>query len=371
MKKTTLFMLRVVMSFSTLSSFHVDNVSHKKIVSAPSATLPVQNFFSDAQPSFQHSSVITNPLDLQQAAKDALRYFSLHAGDRKHIVDPAGFKNLMSFQRTKQTLQFIVDTIEQDRKTGTFRIQNPAFLEENFGCMQWQADTQGAASHNVNIAQNGNIRLTTYGILVVRGNRRKTADFPCGLYQLHDDALRRQFTKHQVLAGVLEKPENKTKRTALAWVCRQDLEDALMQGTVIVKFADGTCKMLNVDKHNGVAYDRKQKNVLAQKRYWFFRQLHAQAHKQTIDRFKHRKNVVFAGDLYHIGLGKVIALTYQNPVTGRPELRLGILADTGGAFVNNLYQLDLFGGIFETRDELKRHLRFMPTSTSACVLYKK
>jgi hypothetical protein len=89
-----------------------------------------------------------------------------------------------------------------------------------------------------------------------------------------------------------------------------------------------------------------------------------------IARIKKRKQVVFAGDLHNIGLGKLIAIRYHNPQTEQPEVRLGILADTGGAFKNNLYQLDFFGGLVDSHDVLKATMRQVPDYVSAAVLYK-
>ena len=49
-----------------------------------------------------------------------------------------------------------------------------------------------------------------------------------------------------------------------------------------------------------------------------------------------------AGDIYNLGLGKLVAL--EDPKSG--ELRLVVLGDTGGAFQPNLFQLDDFAGAF-------------------------
>ena len=52
------------------------------------------------------------------------------------------------------------------------------------------------------------------------------------------------------------------------------------------------------------------------------------------------------------------------------EIRLGILADTGSAFVNNLYQLDLYCGIFRNRREFDNWRKTLPNVVDAYILVK-
>ena len=69
--------------------------------------------------------------------------------------------------------------------------------------------------------------------------------------------------------------------------------------------------------------------------------------------------------------GKVIALVYKHPLTHKKEMLIGVLADTGGAFINNLYQLDLFGGVFKNKSALTHHLKQFPPFTRAMMLCKR
>jgi len=329
------------------------------------------NFFKQ-MPAQSCPIIVTNPTNLLRAAKDSLRCVQFYEKYKRQLVDPENFNSLVSLARVKKTLKFVINTIQQDKNKKYCRITDPTFIRKNFTFVQWNADWKTAQRNAVKMPHNGTIRLTTYGVFEVNGSHRKTANYPCGLYQLLDHSISKKYTKQQILAGILEKKVNKSKRKAFAWVSRQSLEDALMHGTVHVKFADSTSTILNVLQHNGIAYDKKQKNMLKQKRYWFFTELKGckRSLQQKINQFKQRKDVIFAGDVENIGFGKAIALTYQNPVTKRKEMRIGILADTGGAFTNNLYQLDLFGGIFKNHVELRKHLKKVPSSASACVLYK-
>ena len=81
--------------------------------------------------------------------------------------------------------------------------------------------------------------------------------------------------------------------------------------------------------------------------------------------------VVLAGDVYNIGIGKLILLQYQNLKTRKQELRLGILADTGAAFKNNLYQLDSFVGMVSSDEQLHHQTNHMLDTVNAYILYKK
>jgi hypothetical protein len=353
-------------------SFHLDNIA---VCPRPcKTTTSVKNFFKGA-PFDGDSSlrIATDPLALLAAAQDSLRYLNAHRNSPDQTINPQQFRHLVSYAQVERTLKFIIKTIQEDRKKKSFRIMDPEFLRTHFEAVQWRADDKSALRQAINLPHDGKIRLTSYAIFSLRGSYKKTKNYPCGLYQLFAEDIQKKYTKHQILAGALEKKKNQHKRRAFAWVSRQGLEDALMHGTVIVKFADGATKILNVDQNNGIAYDRKQKNILAQKRYWFFRELKNQhpSHQSLVDRFVQRRGVIFAGDVYNIGFGKVIALSYQHPITGAHEVRLGILADTGGAFVNNLYQLDMFGGVFASKQEFKEYLTGMPLFAHAMVLYKR
>lgn len=370
--------IRLLIFFTTVSlslnGFHIDNLENKKYQSPDhESSLNVTDFFYFAHPHINKYVIVTGPQALKQVAQDTLHYLETHAATRKSLIDPAGFKPLMSLNDVKKTLQFIIDIIKEDAGKEKQRIHNTTFLKHHFKFLQWNADWKSAQAHDIQMPHDGHIRLTMYGILTVQASHKKTASYPCGLYKLNNLSIQKKYTKQQILAGVLEQPQNKPKRTAFAWVSRQDLEDALMQGTVLVQFPDGSYKMLNVDKSNGIPWVKKQKNSLAQKRYWFFRELvnPTKPLDQMIQKFKDRKNVIFAGDVNHLGIGKLIAIAFVNPTNNRHEIRLGILADTGSAFHENLYQLDLYGGLFKNRHALKDALGRFPPATQAYILSKK
>ena len=52
-------------------------------------------------------------------------------------------------------------------------------------------------------------------------------------------------------------------------------------------------------------------------------------------------------------------------------MRIGILADTGGAFENNLYQIDIFNGIYQNSSNQKAFPQTIPLYATAYVLCTK
>jgi hypothetical protein len=50
---------------------------------------------------------------------------------------------------------------------------------------------------------------------------------------------------------------------------------------------------------------------------------------------------------------------------------LGVLGDLGGAFANNLYQLDLFAGVFRTKDAFKSWIKGISDAVQAYVMVKR
>ena len=68
--------------------------------------------------------------------------------------------------------------------------------------------------------------------------------------------------------------ENFGKVTSLAYLTRNGLEEAIMEGTILINFTDGYKAFFNVDRNNGISYIRGLK-ATAQKRYWYFREVDA------------------------------------------------------------------------------------------------
>ncbi|NJM95667.1 MAG: hypothetical protein HC792_05710 [Acaryochloridaceae cyanobacterium CSU_5_19] len=82
-----------------------------------------------------------------------------------------------------------------------------------------------------------------------------------------------------------------------------------------------------------------------------------------------RPGVTFAGDVLNIGLGKIILLEQSSG--SAKKLRLGIMADSGGAFLPNLHQLDFLAGIFPSHAEFQRQQPQVPAYADVYILIKK
>ncbi|MBD3273167.1 hypothetical protein GF385_02335 [Candidatus Dependentiae bacterium] len=303
----------------------------------------------------------TNPITLQKAAKYSLELLK----DKKNTKN-----RIINTKKVKETLRFIIALIENDKKNKRpFRILNTNFLNKYFKFIRWSGDIQNAKKHG-KIIKPGSIYLTHYATFEINGNYKQTKKYPYALYQIinkyFDQDLRFKISKQNVLRGRLNLPIYKNKVKPLVWVTRQGLEEALMQGTTIVKMPNGKKRIFCVNKNNGFAYDQNIKKRENQKRYWYFKEL-----KNNNFNIINLGKTVFAGDIYNIGLGKIIAIRYKNRINKKIEMRLGILADSGGAFVNNLYQLDYYGGAFKNHKDFYSWVKPMPRNVQSFILIKK
>lgn len=372
--KYSIFILFLMLT-SIAQCFHIDNLGNM-------STQPTQpslinsnaaDFFAPTTTPLQYDKVATSPASLLQAAKDTLYYIQNKKGKFRQALEPYQLKEIISFKQVEDTLKFIISTIEEDKRTGNFRILNPAFIKKNFAFIKWKADKKSASNHHIKLPSNGNIRLTNYVIYCVKGNTVKTSAHNCALYQLLDKSIATKFTKQQILSGIFEKPTYKNRVKPLVWLSRASFEEALLQGSTLVKMPDKSYKIFMVDTCNGINYIKGINNPCKQQRYWYCRE--AKSNITSIEAFKKRiqlrRKVIFAGDIYNIGIGKIIAICHANPMTKKRELHLGVLADTGGAFINNLYQLDLFLGMFGDKKILRQQQMHFPNSTQAYLIYKR
>jgi membrane-bound lytic murein transglycosylase len=330
----------------------------------------------------------TNPDVLLHASRYALRYFESNLWIDRHFIRSRIFEpNTISRSQVEKTLEFIIKTIKEDKKSRRkkSRINDPTFLKKHFAFIKWKGDVRGARRNKVDLPKwfdegrlkNGKIKLTSYAMFRRKGSYCKTEKYSYPLYGIASkkfhDTWRLKFSKQKIFSGVLEEKRFARDVKPMVWVRRDDVEEALMQGSIIIIMPNGKRRLFNAFKSNGFVYDKKIKDRRNQKKYWFFREI-----KKSKDAYSDRflpflkcGGAAFAGDLRNIGLGKIIALKYQHPKTKRKEFKLGVLADRGSAFSNNLYQLDLFSGIFNSRDEFKKYLGQFPPSVNAYILKKK
>lgn len=268
-----------------------------------------------------------------------------------------------------ETLDFSIDTLQSDiAQSHPLRLEDPKFINDHFRVIEWTA-------FNPVIKAEKRVRITKYAVFKHPGSRTRTAEFDTGIYALKpgidSDRLRLKYSKQDALTNIYE-PGGKEhgKVQLLAYLSRGGLESALMQGTILINFIDGTSEYYNVDKNNGSAYI-KGLAPTKQKRYWYFKKVaNIKGYGRTIEtKISIRPGVTFAGDILNIGLGKMVVM--QQAIGGKQQLQMGIVADTGGAFLPNLHQLDFLAGIFDDNTQYVSTVKEMPDYAKAYILIKR
>ncbi|MDZ8052993.1 MAG: hypothetical protein RMX68_002900 [Aulosira sp. ZfuVER01] len=308
--------------------------------------------------------------DLLTVLSNTRKYYQDYAAQdpdilRKGLLDTQG----VTVEDVLKTLDFMIAVLKADiANNRTTRLQDPNFINNNFRVIKWTA-------YNPKSKNQKQLRLTKYAVFVHPGSQKKTSTYNIPVYSLKDnigtDKFYTRYTKQDVLSGIYE-PGGKEfgKVEPLAYLTRNGFEEALMEGTILIKFTDGTQGYFNVDRSNEIPYVRGLK-ATAQKRYWYFRKVDAiKGYGYKIDaKISIKPGVTFAGDVLNIGLGKVIVLEHNRG--GRKQLQMGVIADTGGAFLPNLHQLDFLAGIFQNYNDFGRYVSTLPEYTTAYILVKK
>ncbi|MEL6492234.1 MAG: hypothetical protein AAFV85_23755 [Cyanobacteria bacterium J06634_6] len=319
-----------------------------------SATLPSQKVDFDEK-------AMLNVLQATRA------YFDKHGCNDMKVLR-SGLLSTQNVQHADvlSTLDFMIQTLEEDLTAGIpTRLKDIEFLNDNFRVIRWMGYDPAYPSEE-------RLRITKYAVFTHPGSRERTETFNTPVYALknegEDQSFITEYTKQEVLSGVFETGgPNAGQVKTLAYMTRQGFEDALMQGTAFVNFDDGTSTYFNVDKNNGIAFVAGV-DPWQQERYWYFKEVNKlngygydSAAKIPIE-----PGVTFAGDIMNIGLGKLVAIE-----AGSQTLKFGLIADTGGAFLPNLGQLDYFAGVFPTREAYQQAVIQMPTYAQAYLLIKK
>ncbi|MSQ00274.1 MAG: hypothetical protein EXR71_00090 [Myxococcales bacterium] len=278
--------------------------------------------------------------DLVAVARDTLRAWEAMAG-----TTAAGFP-IESVGPVDATLRWVVDIGEADAASGADRLADSRFLSRCLSSWRWIPDVIRPKSH---------IRLTRYLVYSVFGRAAAEGLFQFPLWALPTDeagidaatadtnrALTRfRYTRQDVVAGVFRDGGAAAGQVEpLVWLEREAHEQALLQGTVAVNVGAGT-KLYNVHRNNGIAYDKGERDTRKQRAYWYFRAMDAVRGwaQEPVPGPSLRPYVAVAGDLQNVGFGRLLALQSAD------GLRLVVLADTGGAFVDNRHQLDLYTGV--------------------------
>jgi len=320
-----------------------------------------------------------NGAALCATAKETLAYLNKGRNYDPTVIHD-GHVVKIPLARVKATLAFIC-------KNQT-KLNDPAFIKHNFDFIRWYPDleqTKLYTSTKPLIAKlpNDKILMTKYYVHRAKGSAKPTSSYPFALYALpHDEELltieeadgkqqltRFQYSKQAILNGALEKKNV----PVLAYLKREDLEAALLQGTIVVNFGDRSnqVKIFNVHRNNNIAYD-KTKNPYDQQRYWYFKQVDGIKGYGKDAEYKITVNseATFAADLEQFGLGKLLMVQYPDQ-KGKIVTRAGIFADTGGAFNDNLYQIDFLTGSYAGKDAFYQASRHLPNYITAYFLVLK
>jgi hypothetical protein len=281
--------------------------------------------------------------------------FAVHAG--------SVFNRDVTLTRVKKTLEFICSIYREDVKENRqSRLHNRRFIKENFDFYRWSPDINKARE----IADNSNnkiksrllngipadqIFLTKYYTKLLNASEVRTNIYTQALYALPEDEkllsadqalliksqlTRYKYTRKQVISGALL---DKQLAKPLVWLTEEALHDVLLQGTGVIN-VDGITRFFNVHRNNGIAYNYSI-GKREQPRYWYFIEVPSimgYGEKQE-NKISIKAQVTFAGNVKQLGLGKLIMVSYER--NNENIARIGVLADQGGAFDGNLFQLDM------------------------------
>ena len=79
--------------------------------------------------------------------------------------------------------------------------------------------------------------------------------------------------------------------------------------------------------------------------------------------------VTFAGDIYQLGLAPLVFSKFD--FSTHSEYRMAVIADTGGAFENNLYQLDYLAGSYTSIEQYYSANKHLPDYIDAWIMILK
>lgn len=297
-------------------------------------------------------------------------------------------------ERIQETLNYICDVVNEDKQLGrASRLTDPDFITRHFELLRWSPDQQRAnqLSDNKPLLQRlpaDRLLLTKYYVRLTEGQSQQSSETPHALYGLpfdeaqssldEADAKRDQITRYRYgKQAIVAKESSKEQATymrnlapPLIWLSRSDLEGSLLQGTAVVDESNGQRRYFNVHRNNGIAYDRTQRPE-QQERYWYFKEVPGVLGygKDADYKIPIRPKVTVAGDIFQLGLGRLILLRTEE--LGQPVFRLTVLADTGGAFHDNLYQLDWLSGYYRDWDDYYQANRHISDYADAWLLLKK
>lgn len=205
--------------------------------------------FVPAEPSSSAQYDINGPA-LCATAKETLAYLNKGSQYDPRVVHE-GKVFAIPLSRVKDTLIFICRHQNE--------LNNPAFIKKHFDFVRWYPDLEQAKPLRVKkslIAHlpSDKILMTKYYVHRAKASTKRSVAFPLALYGLPGDEeqltleeadakpglTRFQYGKQAILKGALT---NKNV-PPLAYLNRDDLEAALMQGTIITDYPNHQKKSL-------------------------------------------------------------------------------------------------------------------------------
>jgi hypothetical protein len=330
--------------------------------------------------------------ELCTVATGTHQYLNENVDDDFAVNSGKVFGSKITLQQVKDTLTFICDTYRSDVKAKrNSRLHDNKFLSDNFIFYKWQPDVDTARlianksnnavkSRLLNNIPHNEIFLTKYYTKMLDGSPVKTAHYDQSLYALPYDEkglsledadqqktlTRFKLTRQQVIDGALLE-RNIAK--PLVWITEEALHDVLLQGTGVLN-VDGKIRYFNVHRNNGIAYNYSI-GKREQSRYWYFAEVPSIMGygKNLKSKIAVKPHVTFAGNVKDLGLGKLFLVSFEQE--GTQVSRLGVLADQGGAFDDNLFQLDLLVDSYKGWDDYHLANKTMPDYAQAWLLVRR
>ncbi|MGB1262829.1 MAG: MltA domain-containing protein [Cognaticolwellia sp.] len=329
---------------------------------------------------------------LCNVADETKRYLSNFSADNFAVHAGKVFDDSVTLARVEQTLEFICQTYRADvRAKRQSRLHDKNFLKQNFDFYRWTPDrktaqeialksTNARKTSMLNAIPTEKIFLTKYYTKLLTASAVKTPIYNQALYALpYDEAgmtlveanntsslTRHKYSRQAVIAGILEQ---KKLAKPLIWLTEEALHDVLLQGTGVVE-VNGQRRYFNVHRNNGVAYNYAI-GKREQPRYWYFSEVPSiMGYGETLtSKIAISPQVSFAGNVAELGLGKLFMVSYQ--LADENISRLGVLADQGGAFDNNLFQLDLLVESYFGWQDYHQANKHLPDYAKAWLMLKK
>jgi hypothetical protein len=329
---------------------------------------------------------------LCDVAKATQRYLTTFSADKFAVHAGKVFDNSVTLVRVERTLAFICQTYREDvRAKRDSRLHDEGFLTTNFDFYRWTPDvakarkialksTHARKTSMLNAISRDKIFLTKYYTKLLTASAVRTPVYTQALYALPYDELgltlteanndltltRHQYTRQDIITGALAE---KKLAKALIWLTEEALHDVLLQGTGVVD-VNGVRRYFNVHRNNGITYDYAI-GKREQARYWYFAEVPSiMGYGKTLEsKIALKAQVSFAGNVAELGLGKLFMVSYQQ--ADKNISRLGVLADQGGAFDNNLFQLDLLADSYYGWQDYHQANKHLPDYAKAWLMLIK